>query len=360
MRPILIRIFLDQPWTLWATDPVSGISGPGACIIIAVLMALYFAIVKLTWKSIPEDDKPILKVVGGVAVALTALSLLNIRLLPPSVPLFGYGVTVLVGVLTALWITRRRAIRVGIDPELVIDLALWLVVGGVMGGRIAYLVQFRGQVFDPRMSIFQALFAIVNLTAGGLVFIGSLFGGFLGIVAFCLYRKQSILKIADLVMPSVFVGVIFGRIGCLLNGCCFGDPTALPWGITFPHDSLPFKDFVARGLLDRNAVCTMPLHPTQIYLSLDGLFQAIVLSWFYWRRRRDGEVLALSCMTYATTRFLMEFLRGDSPGVFGTPLTISQVYSIGLFLGGIGLWVALTLKMPASAPPTSQAPQLTT
>ncbi len=343
MRPVLLRFFLDEPWALWKVDQASGVGGPGVAPVLAGLLLAYLVWSYFAFREILKDDRPILL---GLLAVIAGLSFVRIPIFPASVPLFGYGATVLVGVLTALWLTKRRAAKSGIDPELVMDLALWLVVGGVVGGRTAYLVQFRDHVYSDRMGLAERIFATINLTAGGLVLIGALVGGFVGIVAFCRYKGLSILKVADLVMPSVFVGVGFGRIGCLLNGCCFGEPCSLPWAIRFPEGSMPFKSFVEMKMLDPNAAWTMPIHPTQIYSSLDGFVEAAILSWFFWRRRRDGEVLALSCVMYSTSRFLMEFLRGDSPGVFGTPLTISQVYSLGMFAAGFSLWVWLSLRQP--------------
>lgn len=352
MRPVLLRFFLDEPWVLWKVDAVTQIGGPGVALVLSLLTALYIAWSYSVFKKILEDDRPILIGVGLAVAALTGLAIFRPGTLPPSVPLFGYGATVLAGVLSALWLTKRRAIKAGFDPEIVIDLALWLVVGGVLGGRIAYLVQFHDHVFVRGMTLPQALFAAINLTAGGLVLIGAMVGGFLGMFAFCRARGHSLLRVSDLIIPSVFVGVGFGRIGCLLNGCCYGEPCSLPWAITFPAGSLPFNAFVELGMLDPTAPRTMPIHPTQIYSSLDGFLEAAILAWFYWHKRRDGEVFAFACLMYSTSRFLMEFLRGDSPGVFSTPLTISQVYSIGMFAAGLALWVWLSVR-PKSAAPAS-------
>ncbi|AMV17528.1 prolipoprotein diacylglyceryl transferase [Planctomyces sp. SH-PL14] len=356
MRPVLLLFFLDSPWAIWKHDPAQGLSGPGLAVVVSVFALAYLAFARLRYGRVPEEDRPPLVFAGIVVGLLTVHSVLGMHLLPRSFPLFGYGVSVLIGVLSALWLTRRRALKSGKDPELVMDLALWIVVGGVLGGRIAYLVQFRNQVFMPGMGLAEALFAAINLTAGGLVLIGALVGGTAAMFAFSRSRQISFLDVADLVIPSVFVGVGFGRIGCLLNGCCYGDPTSMPWGICFAPNTLPFKALVADGVLPSNAVATMPLHPTQIYSALDGFFEAAVLSWFFWRRRRVGEVFILACLMYATSRFLMEFLRGDSPGVFGTPLTISQVYSLGIFGAGVAMWVFLSLRPAPPATTTAAAP----
>jgi len=208
----------------------------------------------------------------------------------------------------------------------------------VIGGRLFYLLQYHKEVYKDAKTITDALFATVNLTAGGLVLIGALAGGGLGFLAFCRARKVSMADVADAFTPSVFIGIGFGRIGCLLNGCCFGDRCELPWGLAFPKGSVPFNILAQRGYVDPGAPFTMPLHPTQIYSSIDGFLIAIVTTVLFYERRWKGEVFGWGCVIYSVTRFLMEFLRGDEMGQFGTGLTISQIYSLVIaVLGAIVL-----------------------
>jgi phosphatidylglycerol:prolipoprotein diacylglycerol transferase len=223
-----------------------------------------------------------------------------------SMPVFGYGFLVMIGFLVGVITAQRRLARIGIDPEIAWDAGMWLLIGGVFGGRLFYLLQYRQQVFANVKTIQDALFAMVNLTAGGLVLIGALLGGGLGFIAFCRSRKLSMPDVADAFTPSVFLGIGFGRIGCLLNGCCFGDRCELPWGLAFPHDSVPFKVLAERGFVAPDALFTMPLHPTQIYSSLDGFLIALVTSVLFAERRWRGEVFGWGCVMYSITRFLME------------------------------------------------------
>ncbi|MCH5374401.1 MAG: prolipoprotein diacylglyceryl transferase, partial [Planctomycetes bacterium] len=180
----------------------------------------------------------------------------------------------------------------------------------------------------------------LNFSDGGMVLYGGVLLGIPAFIWFCKKRNVPPLLMADLVIPAIFIGVGFGRIGCLLNGCCYGDFCNLPWAIEFPAGSPPFQALVARGYLDENAVRSLPLHPTQIYSSINAfLLAALSAVWFRYRCR-DGEVLVLALLTYPVMRFTIEALRNDeAASLFG--MTISQRVSVGLFLFGIVLlfWI---------------------
>jgi phosphatidylglycerol:prolipoprotein diacylglycerol transferase len=105
--------------------------------------------------------------------------------------------------------------------------------------------------------------------------------------------------------------------------------------VTFPHRSVTFDVLAGRGFVDPNALTTMPLHPTQIYSSIDGFLLALVTALLLRERRWQGEVFAWGCVLYSITRFLMEFIRGDEMGQLGTGLTISQLYSLGIAILGL-------------------------
>jgi phosphatidylglycerol:prolipoprotein diacylglycerol transferase len=292
-------------------------------------------------------DQARLALIIAAAIGVLSISGVTARFPFDSVPVFGYGFMLLIGFLSALAFARRQARLAGIDPELMYDMAYWLLVPGIVGGRLAYLVQHGDNVFldlnGRPLSGMQWLFAAVNLSQGGLVLIGAMVGGAVGFFSFCARRKLPPLALADVIVPSIFIGIGFGRLGCLMNGCCFGDACSLPWGITFPHGSVPFEALVHRGFLDPAAAATMPLHPTQIYMAIDGFVLAIVTALYFRVRTRPGDVLALGCILCAITRFLVEFLRNDEMGQLGTRFTISQYYSLGILAAGIG--IAIYLRM---------------
>ncbi len=347
MRQILLRIALDRPWSGWEAIP-GDVPHLGAAWIWLLLGGIFLAYHALTrQRAVLKSLETWGLLMGGLLVISFIHRFVPV---PPSLPIFGYGMMVLIGFTVAMFFACARAKAVGINPELVVDSAFWVLISGVLGGRLAYLIQYRDQVFAPGMSFGQMLFKAVNLSEGGLVLLGALVGGGIGVFAYAWSRKISALEYGDLLIPSVFIGVGFGRIGCLLNGCCFGDRCELPWGIQFPAGSTTFNILVERGFLNPDALATMPLHPTQIYSSLDGFLLAFVTAIYYWYRKHPGDALALGCMLYSITRFLLEFLRADELGQLGTTLTISQFYSLGIFALGLVIMLTGARRGPARRP----------
>ncbi len=334
MRPVLIRILLDQPWTLWTPD-VDGVPGVGAGILWLVLGLLGAAYIVLRrrfqWTA---DDRA--NVVIWLVV-LTAIAVGAPRLAWNSVPVFGYGVMVLLGFLAATWFGQFRARQEGLDPEIVFSATFATLLCGVIGGRALYATQHRAEVFSGVDSLGEFLFAAVNISNGGLTLIGAMLGGAVGYFSICRKRRVPPLMLLDVLAPSIFIGVGFGRIGCLLYGCCFGDPSTLPWAIRFPSESAAFKTLVARGFVSPDADLCMPLHPTQIYSSFNAFLLAGLVWAYYPFRRHVGSAFALGLICYPITRFFIEFLRADELGQLGTRLTISQLLSLGLLLVGLSL-----------------------
>jgi phosphatidylglycerol:prolipoprotein diacylglycerol transferase len=356
MRQTLFQISFGSPWTFWTPNPNTGWPEVGVIWIWMIVMAAYTAYDAWRLRGTPEN--PSLAKSAAWILAGIPIGLLLQQFLPgKSMPVFGYGFLVMLGFLIAVITAQGRLKRLGIDPELAWDAGMWLLVGGVFGGRLFYLLQYHKQVYAKARTFADFAFATVNLTAGGLVLIGALAGGGIGFVLFCRSRKLSMADVADAFTPSVFLGIGFGRIGCLLNGCCFGDRCELPWGIAFPHGSVPWEILKDRGFVAANAPFTMPLHPTQIYSSIDGFLIALITTVLFYERRWKGEVFGWGCVIYSVTRFLMEFLRGDEMGQLGTGLTISQLYSLGIAaLGAIVLiWQGRRVGSPSPAAPVAAA-----
>lgn len=335
MRQTLFRIWLQQPWSLWTEVPGEPPFVGAAWIVLFIGAALFL----YHWIRRDQDffKDPLNLIIWGVALLGVNLAP---TILPPHmlfIPVFGYGFMVLVGFTTALWFSAARAKAVGHSPDIIIDAALWVLLIGILGGRLAYLFQYGEFVFRNARGPGQVLFAAINLTEGGLVQIGGLVGGTLGFLIFCYRNKVNFFEFADIIAPAIFIGIGFGRIGCLLNGCCFGGQCDLPWAIQFPAGSVTFKELVARGVVDPAASMTVPLHPTQIYSSINGFVLAFVTAVYFWYRRYRGDVFALACILYAITRVQIEFLRSDELGQLGTQFTISQIYSMGIIFSGIAI-----------------------
>jgi phosphatidylglycerol---prolipoprotein diacylglyceryl transferase len=233
-----------------------------------------------------------------------------------SIPLHWYGVMVALAFLAGLWTASRRAPRDGIDGEKIADLGPWLIVGGLLGARALYVVSYWQEQFAGK-----PLWEIVMIHHGGLVYYGGLIGASVTCVLYCAFRGLKLWKVADILAPSIALGYVFGRMGCLLNGCCFGRACDLPWAIRFPWEH------ETRGL---------PVHPTQIYDALLSLVLYLSLAWLYRRKKFDGQVFAVYLMCYAVTRSVVEIFRGDYTDVhLHGGLTPAHVVSIGIFVTGV-------------------------
>jgi phosphatidylglycerol:prolipoprotein diacylglycerol transferase len=264
-------------------------------------------------------------------------------------PIFGYGFMLFLAFLGSMNLAAWRARREKLDPELVYDLALWMFVGGLLGARTFYVWQYWGVRIHGVLDVFR-------IWEGGIVFYGSIMGGAVAFFTYWWLRPFPLRPTLDVVAPAIALGVALGRLGCFLNGCCYGDRCDLPWAVQFPpaspawwdqatHHLLPgvgtaTLDAIKRGSIPTGTPWSLPVHPTQIYSAIDGLIILLLLSAYYPLRRRDGEVMALLMMAYPITRFLIEYLRSDE-GIFFAGMTISQNVSIATFLGGLLFWTWL-------------------
>lgn len=261
--------------------------------------------------------------------------------IPREWPVFGFGLMLFLGFFGAAQLASIRFSKRGLDGEMAWDIAFWGVPAGIIGARLWHIVQYwplyQGQ---PWTKFFQ-------LWDGGLVFYGGLITGTLAFVLYCLWRKLNPLEMGDLIMPSLFVGMGFGRLGCFLNGCCYGDFCALPWAVAFPEGSNPYRVQVADGYLLGTEAWSLPLHPTQLYSALDAFLLVAVTLAYYPFRQRKGDVIVLGLAIHAVSRFLIEFVRNDEPGQLGTTFTISQWFSGVMLLGALGLWAWIHYAQPA-------------
>jgi len=229
------------------------------------------------------------------------------------------------GFLAGLWTASRRAPMAGIHGEKIFDLGPWLIIGTLVGARALYVITFWKSEFAG-----QPLLNVVKIWEGGLVFYGGLIGATVaGVVAIRL-KKLPLWKVADVLAPSIALGHAFGRIGCLLNGCCYGRVCSVPWGIHFPagHETYP------------NAV-----HPTEIYESLLNFSLYLALAQLFRRRKFDGQVFGVYLISYAIIRAFVEMFRGDYPASqihFG--LTPAQMVSVPIFAIGVVVLIMLSRK----------------
>jgi phosphatidylglycerol:prolipoprotein diacylglycerol transferase len=231
-----------------------------------------------------------------------------------------FGVMVALAFLAGLWTASRRGLREGIAAEKILDLGPWLIVGTLLGARALYVATFWKEQFADKP--FYEMFMIQR---GGIVFYGGLIGATLAAIIYVRIKGLPLWKVADIVAPSIALGYVFGRIGCLLNGCCWGRACSMPWAIHFPPGN---------GL----GTPTDPIHPTQIYDALLSLGFYAALAWLFRRKKFDGQVFACYLIGYAILRSFVELFRGDyPPDQVHAGVTPAQMVSIGIVAVGIAL-----------------------
>jgi phosphatidylglycerol:prolipoprotein diacylglycerol transferase len=170
---------------------------------------------------------------------------------------------------------------------------------------------------------------------GGLVYYGGLIGATIAGVIYIRWKKLPLWKTADVLAPSIALGNVFGRIGCLLNGCCYGRACNLPWAIRFPADN-PLNP------------PTYPVHPTEIYDALLNLIVYFFLAWLFRRKKFDGQIFATFLLCYAVTRSFVEYFRGDYTNLhYHLGLTPAQWISVPIFVAGLALAAILSRRAPA-------------
>ena len=164
-------------------------------------------------------------------------------------PVYGYGLMLVVGFLAAIEAGRYMARRCGIDPDFFSNAALLALVFGVAGARLSHVLENLDLYTDPRNSALTNLWNAANISSGGLTF----YGGFLlatpALIWYGRYSRVPIRRGMDVIAVCLMIGLGFGRIGCFLNGCCFGGVCTVPWAVTFPYASLPYETDYANGLV---------------------------------------------------------------------------------------------------------------
>lgn len=237
-----------------------------------------------------------------------------------------YGLLVSIGVLIGLWISVRNSERQGIDPEQAWNFGILVVLCGIVGAKILYIVNDWGYYTSHPSEIFS----FATLQAGG-VFSGGLIGAFIAAAWYIRKNRMPALATCDAFSPGLALGHAIGRVGCFAAGCCYGKPTTHFWGVTF-------KNPLAQAWV--GTPLGQPLEPTQLFESAVELANFFILMWLLKRKKFDGQVFGSYLFLYGVARFFLEFIR-DDPGrgeVFGGLMTGTQLISIGLVLMGGLIW----------------------
>jgi phosphatidylglycerol:prolipoprotein diacylglycerol transferase len=224
-----------------------------------------------------------------------------------------------VGFLLGLWRAMRVSKRYGIASEQVTDAALLALISGIIGARLLFLLL---EAPSRGWGIFAEFYRIWQ---GGLSFHGGLIAAIIAVVTYASINRIKFLKMADLLAPSLAIGYAFARIGCFLNGCCYGAKTHLPWALNF--------------LDPASGKHTGPVHPAQLYAFAANVLIFLILTRVERLKRPAGFVFFSYIVLYSVYRFLIEFIRkGATAQVWFAGLTQAQVASLaGIAIFGVVL-----------------------
>jgi len=196
-----------------------------------------------------------------------------------------YGVMLMLGFLAGLALSRRQARRVGLSPDVALDLGVWILLASIVLARLLYVGLNWREYFAHPLDILGVW------REGGLSYFGGLLGG---ILAGLIYTRRTHLPfwlLGDVFAPGIALGYAITRVGCFLNGCCYGTPTSLPWGVVFP------------------GITTLPSHPTQLYSAAGSLLLTGLLLWLHPRLKAQGQLFAAYLMLYGVLRGIVEIFR---------------------------------------------------
>jgi phosphatidylglycerol:prolipoprotein diacylglycerol transferase len=225
-----------------------------------------------------------------------------------SFTIYSYGLMLVLAFFTATWLCSRQAAQEKQNPETVFNLFFYVFIFGIIGSRLFYVL------INADFYLRHPL-EIIMLQHGGMAWFGGLLLGSAVALLFIKRYKLELFKTLDLIIPFIALGQAIGRIGCLLNGCCFGRESQS--GLYFPV----FDKF---------------LIPTQLYSSLLLLLIFILLRFKQDRQHLPGEILCAYLFLYSLKRFFIEFLRNDSPRIF-CGLTLFQILCLCVFFISLGL-----------------------
>jgi phosphatidylglycerol---prolipoprotein diacylglyceryl transferase len=236
----------------------------------------------------------------------------------------GYSVMMMAGFSAAYVVTMRRVRVIGMSEQQLITIFMLGLMGGILGSRLGEVWEqwshFMVDKHGNALSAGQLVAKFFDFDGGGMVwYTGATLGGIF-ILLYARMQRLALLPVSDTLMPAVVLGLGVGRVGCFLNGCCYGQPLNAPWAVKNPLG--------------------VPSHPTQLYETTACVILFVITWWWWGRRRKQGEVLFIGIVGYALWRIVNESLRGDTVSMYLfwlVPMTTSQAISSLLILLMIGI-----------------------
>lgn len=266
------------------------------------------------------------------------------------ISVYSYGVMVVIGLMLGITLAYRRAQQLGENPKNILDLSLYLMVSALIGARSVY-------VFLHWHYFKNHLLHVLLINQGGLVFYGASIAGIITAFLFLKIKQLNIGNYFDICAPSLALGQAFGRVGCYLNGCCFGKIVFCPqmqWlGVRFPVvcekmssgfpseiiGSPAYLHHFNQGLIKHSALHSLAVYPTQLFSAFLNLFIFFIVVYLFKKRIFHGQIWLLYVFLYGFSRFFIEFLRDDTPRYSAICFTFSQYISLGFVTCAIIIYI---------------------
>jgi phosphatidylglycerol:prolipoprotein diacylglycerol transferase len=254
-----------------------------------------------------------------------------------------YGVLLAIAFLVGTALGLKEARRRGLDEDRMVNVILITLIASVLGARALYVLE---HIQDYRSN----WTSVLAVWQGGLTLYGGIVAGTVAGLWAARVMGMPMWSVADALAPSVALGTMFGRIGCFLNGCCYGRPTRLPWGVVYPADTFPGLEFGQT-----------PIHPAQIYFAIAGL----ALFAFLWGIRKrvtvPGQLFWTFVVLFALVRVFLDVTRAYEPSAVITTIgtlevTESQLVSLALALFGALMILRLRRSTRARMTAPAEAP----
>ena len=259
-----------------------------------------------------------------------------------------YGLAMALAFGLGIWVAMKRAEPHGFGAKNALDLSIYILIFSLVGARFTYVVTHMDEFTDHPLDMISPIQHNGQIGIAGLVLLGGVAAAFLTVYVFARRKQTPFFAITDIFIPSTALGIAIGRLGCFFNGCCFGEPTHLPWGMKFPKDSLAGSIFPDTFI-----------QPTQLYETTAMLILFAFLLLYDKKRHPTGRVTGIFLIAYGAWRYFNESLRWYEHEMIlwqtdAIRLTFSQVLSAAMVLCGIVLMVA-SFRKKAEKPIPSKA-----
>jgi phosphatidylglycerol:prolipoprotein diacylglycerol transferase len=239
-----------------------------------------------------------------------------------------YGLMMMLAFLAGIFLAVRRGKSRGVPKEFIENLSTVILLSSMVGARGLYVLTHLDEFRGNWLSVINPVQPDGNFGIAGLVLLGGVLTAIPVTFWYTRRKGHAVLDVVDLLTPSLALGMALGRVGCLLNGCCYGKSCDLPWAVSYPESS--------------HLHVLGPVHPTQAYLILGDLALMGILLGAARVRRFPGQIFALFLLCYSPLRFGVEFLRDYEASMIVGQLgpwavTTSQLLTLGMF--GVGLFL---------------------